>query len=93
MVWLTGGDTNSLDDFWSEGPAANDQSASAFRKAGMAMLFPTLRGGNDNPGQREYFWGRCRMWQRPSCRPHSCLMSTRHASISVGTAPEPRWLC
>lgn len=23
----------------------------------MAMLFPTLRGGNDNPGQREYFWG------------------------------------
>lgn len=57
MVWLTGGDTNSLDDFWSEGPATNDQSASAFRKAGMAMLFPTLRGGNDNPGQREYFWG------------------------------------
>ncbi|MEN2431173.1 hypothetical protein [Comamonas sp. F1-6] len=57
MVWLTGGDTNSLDDFWSEGPAANDQSASAFRKAGMAMLFPALRGGNDNPGQREYFWG------------------------------------
>lgn len=57
MVWLTGGDTNSLDDFWSEGSPANDQSASAFRKAGMAMLFPTLRGGNDNPGQREYFWG------------------------------------
>lgn len=57
MVWLTGGDTNSLDDFWTEGAAANDQSASAFRKAGMMMLFPTLRGGNDNPGQREYFWG------------------------------------
>lgn len=57
MVWLTGGDTNSLDDFWTEGAQANDQSASAFRKAGMAMMFPTLRGGNDNPGQREYFWG------------------------------------
>ena len=57
MVWLTGGDTNSLDDFWSEGSPANDQSASAFRKAGMAMLFPTLRGGNGNSGQREYFWG------------------------------------
>ena len=57
MVWLTGGDSNSLDDFWTEGSVANDQSASAFRKAGMAMLFPTLRGGNDNPGQREYFWG------------------------------------
>lgn len=57
MVWLTGGDTNSLGSFWTEGDVANDQSASAFRKAGMAMLFPTLRGGNDNPGQREYFWG------------------------------------
>lgn len=57
MVWLTGGDTNSLGDFWSEGDASNDQSASAFRKAGMVMLFPSLRGGNDNPGQREYFWG------------------------------------
>jgi alpha/beta superfamily hydrolase len=57
MVWLTGGDTNSLGEFWAEGDAANDQSASAFRKAGMAMLFPALRGGNDNPGQREYFWG------------------------------------
>jgi alpha/beta superfamily hydrolase len=57
MVWLTGGDSNTLGDFWTEGVAANDQSAAAFRKAGMAMLFPTLRGGNDNPGQREYFWG------------------------------------
>ena len=57
IVWLTGGDTNSLDDFWTEGSARNDQSASAFRKAGMVMVFPTLRGGNTNPGQREYFWG------------------------------------
>lgn len=57
MVWLTGGDSNTLDDFWAEGAAGNDQSAAAFRKAGMAMLFPSLRGGNDNPGQREYFWG------------------------------------
>lgn len=57
MVWLTGGDSNTLDDFWTEGAESNDQSAAAFRKAGMAMLFPTLRGGNDNPGQREYFWG------------------------------------
>lgn len=57
VVWLTGGDSNSLGDFWTEGEAVNDQSASAFRKAGMVMLFPTLRGGNDNPGHREYFWG------------------------------------
>ena len=57
IIWLTGGDTNTLDDFWSEGAANNDQSASAFRKADMVMLYPSLRGGNTNPGEREYFWG------------------------------------
>jgi acetyl esterase/lipase len=34
-------------------PPSNDQSASAFRKAGIIMMFPSLRGGNDNPGVRE----------------------------------------
>lgn len=57
IVWLTGGDTNSLDDFWAEGPVGNDQSASAYRKAGIVMLFPTLRGGNGQPGTREAFFG------------------------------------
>ncbi|MGF6213784.1 alpha/beta hydrolase family protein [Comamonas sp. 4034] len=57
IIWLTGGDSNTLDDFWTEGTPGNDQSASAFRKADMVMMFPTLRGGNSNPGQREYFWG------------------------------------
>lgn len=57
IVWLTGGDTNSLDDFWTQGSESNDQSASAFRKAGIVMMFPTLRGGNQNPGGKEYFLG------------------------------------
>jgi acetyl esterase/lipase len=57
IIWLTGGDTNSLDDFWTPGPESNDQSASAFRKAGIVMMFPTLRGGNQNPGAKEYFLG------------------------------------
>ena len=53
IIWLTGGDSNSLDDFWVRGPTGNDQSAQAFREAGVVMMFPTLRGGNRNPGQRE----------------------------------------
>ena len=57
IIWLTGGDTSSLDDFWTEGSPQNDQSASAYRKAGIIMMFPTLRGGNTNPGAREYFLG------------------------------------
>lgn len=57
IIWLTGGDTNSLDDFWTPGPESNDQSARAFREAGMIMMFPTLRGGNLNGGGKEYFYG------------------------------------
>jgi acetyl esterase/lipase len=57
MIWLTGGDSNSLDDFWKEGAPANDQSASAFRKAGMIVMFPTLRGGNADAGRKEHFLG------------------------------------
>jgi dienelactone hydrolase len=57
IIWLTGGDSNSLDDFWIEGPRDNDQSASAYRKAGIVTMFPTLRGGNTNPGAKEAMYG------------------------------------
>ena len=58
VVWITGGDCNSIDEgCWKEGPPSNDQSASAFRKAGIVMMFPSLRGGNDNPGVKEGFLG------------------------------------
>ena len=58
IVWITGGDCNSIDaGCWRDGGAANDQSASAYRKAGIVMMFPGLRGGNDNPGAKEGFYG------------------------------------
>jgi len=56
IIWLTGGDSNSLGDFWTPGPKSNDQTASALRKAGLIMMFPSLRGGNGNPGKREFFF-------------------------------------
>ena len=57
-MWITGGDCNSIDEgSWHESGPANDQSASAYRKAGIVMLFPSLRGGNDNPGVKEGFLG------------------------------------
>src|SRR5262245_11355664 len=56
VVWITGGDCNSIDaGCWLEGQGGNDQSASAYRKAGIVMMFPALRGGNDNPGTKEGF--------------------------------------
>lgn len=57
IIWLTGGDSATLGNFWTEGTSANDQSAQAFRKAGVVMLFPTLRGGNENARPKEYFYG------------------------------------
>lgn len=57
IVWITGGDNNSIGDVWSPQPRSNDQSASAFRRAGIVMMFPSQRGGNDNPGRREGFLG------------------------------------
>ena len=57
IVWITGGDCNSIGDVWTPAQRSNDQTASAFRKSGMVMMFPSLRGGNDNPGNREGFYG------------------------------------
>ncbi len=58
IVWITGGDCNGIDEgFWQKSPASNDQTARAFREAGVVTMYPSLRGGNDNPGSREGFYG------------------------------------
>jgi acetyl esterase/lipase len=57
IIWITGGDCNSIGDVWSPAPAENDQSARAFREAGILMMYPSLRGGNLNPGVKEGFLG------------------------------------
>jgi dipeptidyl aminopeptidase/acylaminoacyl peptidase len=57
VIWITGGDCNSIGDVWSPAPRGNDQTASAYRKAGIVMMFPSLRGGNANPGIKEGFLG------------------------------------
>src|SRR6266496_3794406 len=58
IIWIHGGDCNMIGSTpWNERPPSNDQSASAFRKAGIVMMFPSLRGGNDNPGLKQGFLG------------------------------------
>jgi predicted esterase len=61
IIWITGGDCNTLDNgVWKVLPADFDQTSQAagsFRKAEIPMMFPTLRGGNDNPGVREGLYG------------------------------------
>ena len=57
VIWLTGGDTNTLGEFWVHGGPGRDESAQGFRQAGLVVMFPTLRGGNTNPGARELGMG------------------------------------
>ncbi|HLW66042.1 MAG TPA: prolyl oligopeptidase family serine peptidase [Gemmataceae bacterium] len=58
IIWIFGGFSNSIGSTaWGTQPAKNDQSASAFRKAGIVMMYPSFRGGNDNPGVKEGFFG------------------------------------
>ena len=38
-------------------PRSNDQNATAYPKAGVVTYFPSLRGGNLNPGRGEGFLG------------------------------------
>ncbi len=57
ILWLTGGNPNSMGDVWTPQPPANDQTASAFREAGAVLMFATLRGGNGRGAAREYFFG------------------------------------
>ena len=58
MVWIAGGDCNAIDDeLFRHASANNDQTAAAFWQEGMVTMFPSLRGGNGNPGRREGFFG------------------------------------
>ncbi|MFD0894485.1 prolyl oligopeptidase family serine peptidase [Luteolibacter ambystomatis] len=58
IIWLFGGFSNGIGETaWEDAPTENDQSARAFREAGIVMMYPSLRGGNKNPGVREGFYG------------------------------------
>ena len=57
IVWITGGDCNTIGDVWSAADPSDDQTARQYRDAGVVMMFPSLRGGNRNPGVQENFYG------------------------------------
>ncbi|MEZ6186782.1 MAG: alpha/beta fold hydrolase [Planctomycetota bacterium] len=59
IVWLVGGfPAGGAGEFvWEEPDPENDQSAQAYRHAGLVMLYPTLRGSYGNPGHQETFFG------------------------------------
>ena len=57
IIWITGGDCNSIGDVWSPSTPDNDQTAIVYRSVGIVTMYPSLRGGNQNPGVKEGFFG------------------------------------
>jgi dipeptidyl aminopeptidase/acylaminoacyl peptidase len=58
IIWLAGGFSNSIGEIaWTELPKENDQSATIFRKYDIVTMYPSLRGGNENPGSVENCFG------------------------------------
>jgi hypothetical protein len=58
IVWILGGTDNSIGaTVWNAASPENDQSARAFRELGIVSMYPSFRGGNDNPGVKELFLG------------------------------------
>jgi len=57
MIWIIGGWGNDIGDVWSPQGPENDQSAAVLREAGIVMMYPAQRGGNENPGTDETCYG------------------------------------
>ena len=58
IIWVSGGWSNAISDLpWIYPEWDNDQTASAFREAGILMMYPSFRGANGNPGYHETLYG------------------------------------
>ena len=59
IIWLTGGfPVGGAGSYvWEEAENDNDQSAQIYRKKGIVMMYPSLRGYAGNPGKVEGFYG------------------------------------
>jgi acetyl esterase/lipase len=58
IIWLVGGFSSGIGRIaWTPGQPSNDQSASTFWRSGIVTMYPSYRGGNDNPGYMENFFG------------------------------------
>ena len=92
IIWCFGGFSNSIGDTaWQDATPDNDQSANSFRKAGIVMMYPSLRGGNENPGFKEGFYGEVDDILAPRASSQSKSTSTPSGSTSAGIAPGGRW--
>lgn len=58
VIWRAGGFSNGIGEFiWKVHAQDNDQSASQYMREGLLMMYPSVRGAHDNPGQPEVCFG------------------------------------
>ena len=58
IIWIVGGWGYGISDIpWSYPQWDNDQTGSAFREAGILMMYPSFRGAHGNPGYFETLYG------------------------------------
>jgi alpha/beta superfamily hydrolase len=58
IVWIGNDIQHGIDkSAWAPAPRKKDQSARAFREAGLVLMLPALRGANENPGHNECLFG------------------------------------
>ncbi|MDJ0866220.1 MAG: prolyl oligopeptidase family serine peptidase [Myxococcota bacterium] len=57
VLWAHGGFGGIGRWLWEPAPPDNDQTARAFRDAGLVLMIPSWRGENRNPGRFELFYG------------------------------------
>ncbi len=58
IVWISGGDCNSIGDVWSRAARSNDQTASAYRLAGIVTMYPARAEATAVPGSAKGGWAR-----------------------------------
>jgi len=99
IIWISGGNT-AIGNFWTAQPRDNDQTAMAFREAGLLVFYPSVRGLNGNPGQIEGFYGELddlvaatTIWLRQQSGSSSSRAWTLTGSIWAVTAAAERWSC
>ncbi len=57
VIWVTGGWSNSLNEPWLYEDWDDDQSGKLISENGILMMYPSFRGGNENPGNHESYYG------------------------------------
>jgi len=58
IIWIIGGFGNGIGETsWKPAPPENNQSGDAFWRSGLIVMYPSQRGGNNNPGSDEFFYG------------------------------------